>query len=225
MDPGPVVDFGPTAMKTKGFTYIEIIVAMTLVVLLTSMATTSIYNVVHTLINIKNQNQNIQNIMAVHRAVAQAKMSYAADLALLSQPSNPYQQQAQYAITQWNQLAGQNNNSELIALLIDPGQSLPTLPLNPLTPGSRSYLPTSNTAKMILKYDKTTGNPIINYQVVPITDMDSLLRAFQLTVDMDPSKDILATITVGPMLNVTDGTHPTLPVVDWMSGTLQEIQF
>jgi prepilin-type N-terminal cleavage/methylation domain-containing protein len=63
--------------KSNGFTFIEIIIATTLVLILTSMATSTIYNVVHTLMNIKSQYQNIQYVMGVHSAVAQAKMNYA----------------------------------------------------------------------------------------------------------------------------------------------------
>jgi prepilin-type N-terminal cleavage/methylation domain-containing protein len=216
-------------MKTKGFTLVELVVAVTLIVILTSMATTSIYDVVHTLINIKSQYQNIQNVIAVHRAVAQAKMDYATDLAieLASElaanpsptPGGPAPE-AQLEIQRWNNWANQNNNSALIARLIIPDPNLtPPLPFNPLTPGSNSYLPTSNIAKIITNY--VNGNPVINYVTVPITDMNSLLSAFQLTDDMTPTGHVIATITVGPMLDLTTGMRPTLPVVDWKSGTLQ----
>ncbi|MBV8331087.1 MAG: hypothetical protein JOZ61_11560 [Verrucomicrobia bacterium] len=55
--------------------------------------------------------------------------------------------------------------------------------------------------------------------------MNTLLEAFQLTDDLTPTGNIVATITVGPMLDLTTGMRPTLPIVDWKSGTLQEIQF
>ena len=62
--------------------------------------------------------------------------------------------------------------------------------------------------------------------MVQITDMDSLLKAYQLTDNGAPSGNIVATIAVGPMLDVTPGgMRPTLPIIDWKSGTPQEIQF
>ena len=209
-------------LKTKGFTLVEVVVACTLIVILTSMATTSIYDVVHSLINIKSQYQSIQNIIAVHRAVAQAKMNYATDLALLiSNPPIPADAlEAQREITRWNQWASQSNNSQLIARLITPDSNF-SIPI-PLTPGSTSYLPTSNNAK-ITNY--VNGNPVVTYIPVQITSMNTLLEAFQLTDDLTPTGNIVATITVGPMLDLTTGMRPTLPIVDWKSGTLQEIQF
>jgi type II secretory pathway pseudopilin PulG len=206
--------------KTNGFTFVEVIVATTLVIILTSMATSTIYNVVHTLIDIKSQYQSIQYIIALRTAVAQAKMNYATDLAL--QLSNPtYQQVAQNEITQWNSLASQHNDAQLIYTLINPNRTLP-IPLNPLTSGSRSYLPPYNTVKVVTFYNN--GNPVYSTFTTAITDINSLLQAFVLTDNGKPDGNIIATISVGPMLDLTTGTRPTLPIVDWKSGTLPEIQ-
>ena len=46
-------------------------------------------------------------------------------------------------------------------------------------------------------------NPVATYVLVQITDIDSLLRAYQLTDDGTPTDNIVATIEVGPMLDVT----------------------
>jgi type II secretory pathway pseudopilin PulG len=209
-------------MRTKGFTLIEIVVACTLLIMLSTIATTSTYNFVQAMANVKTQYFNIQNIMALHSILAQAKMNYATDLALeLSNPSN--QNEAQAEIQRWNTWARANDSPSLINRLINPDPQLtdiPRVPLNP--PPSRSYLPASNDAKVITYIN---GNPVTNNIVVLITDINSLLKAYQLTDDGTPTGNIVATIAVGPMLDVTSGTRPTLPIIDWKSGTLQEIQF
>ena len=74
-------------MKTKGFTLIELVVACTLLLMLSTIATTSTFNFVQATANLKAQYNNIQNIMALHEALVQAKMNYATDLALGSQRS------------------------------------------------------------------------------------------------------------------------------------------
>jgi type II secretory pathway pseudopilin PulG len=198
-------------MKAKGFTLVELVVACTLLILLSTIATTSTFNFVQATVNLKAEYNNIQNIMALHSALVQAKMNYSTDLAVES--TNPsFAGEAQTEIQHWNVLAQQNDSVDLIARLITPDPLLTNLPLAPLTTGSRSYLPTSRNG-------------------VPITDMNSLLKAFQLTDDGTPSGNIVATISVGPMLSVsTTGstvttTRPMLPVIDWRSGTPQEIQF
>jgi prepilin-type N-terminal cleavage/methylation domain-containing protein len=226
---GTVPAMKTKGLKTNGFTFIEIMVALTIVVLLTTLATSTIYDVVHTLINKNSQYLNMQYIMAVHRAVAQAKLSYATDLAielaseLAATPPTPTPE-AQLEITRWNNWASQNDNFHLIDRLINPDPNLPNLPLNPLTPGSRSYLPTYNTVQVTINYQN--GNPVIKTFTTQITDMDSLLRAFVLTDNGQPEGgNVIATISVGTMLDLTTGTRPTLPIVDWKSGTLQEIQF
>jgi type II secretory pathway pseudopilin PulG len=209
-------------MRTKGFTLIEIVVACTLLIMLSTIATTSTYNFVQAMANVKIQYFNIQNIMALHSILAQAKMNYATDLALeLSNPSN--QNEAQAEIQRWNTWARANDSPSLINRLINPDPQLtdiPRVPLNP--PPSRSYLPASNDAKVITYIN---GNPVTNNIVVLSTDINSLLKAYQLTDDGTPTGNIVATIAVGPMLDVTSGTRPTLPIIDWKSGTLQEIQF
>jgi type II secretory pathway pseudopilin PulG len=202
---GTVIHAGPPAMKTKGFTLVELVVACTLLIMLSTIATTSTYNFVQATVNLKAQYNNIQNILALHSALVQAKMHYATDLALES--TNPsFAGEAQNEIQHWNFLAQQNDSVDLIARLIAPDPLLTNLPLAPLNPSSRSYLPTSRSG-------------------VQITDMDSLLKAYQLTDNGTPTGNIVATIAVGPMLDVTSGTRPTLPIIDWKSGTLQEIQF
>ena len=70
------------AMKNKGFTLVELVVACTLLLMLSTIATTSTYNFVQATANLKAQYNNIQNIMALHSALVQAKMNYATDLAL-----------------------------------------------------------------------------------------------------------------------------------------------
>ena len=208
------------ALKTKGFTLIELVVACTLLIMLSTIATTSTYNFVQATTNLKAQYINIQNIMALHSVLANAKMNYATDLALESNQS-----EAQYEIQHiWNSWAQQNDNGGLIGRLITPDPNLPDLPLAPPNPGSRSYLPTSRNVPVTTYIN---GNPVITYVVVQITDINSLLQAYQLTDDGTPTGNIVATITVGPMLAGTPPppTRPTLPIIDWKAGTLQEIRF
>jgi prepilin-type N-terminal cleavage/methylation domain-containing protein len=192
-------------MKTKGFTLVELVVACTLLLMLSTIATTSTYNFVQATANLKAQYNNIQNIMALHSALVQAKMNYATDLALES--SNITEGgEAKAEIQHWNLLAQQHANVDLIARLITPDPLLPDLPLAPLNPGSRSYFLTSRNG-------------------VQITDINSLLKAYQLTDTGTPIGNIVATIAVGPMLDLTSGMRPTPPIIDWRSGTPQEIQF
>jgi prepilin-type N-terminal cleavage/methylation domain-containing protein len=197
--------FRATAMKTKGFTLVELVVACTLLLMLSTIATTSTYNFVQATANLKAQYNNIQNIMALHTALVQAKMNYATDLALDS--SNITEGgEAKTEIGHWNLLAQEHDNVDLIARLITPDPLLPDLPLAPLTPGFKSYLPTTHNG-------------------VPITDINSLLKAYELTDNGTPTGNIVATISIGPMLDLTSGMRPTPPIIDWRSGTPQEIQF
>jgi prepilin-type N-terminal cleavage/methylation domain-containing protein len=190
-------------MRNKGFTLVELVVACTLLLMLSTIATTSTYNFVQATANLKAQYNNIQNIMALHSVLVQAKMNYATDLAI--DASDPdFAAAAQNEKTVWNLWAQQHNSGGLISRLINPG--VPNLPLSPLTPGSRSYLPISRNG-------------------VQITDMDSLLKAYELTDNGTPTGNIVATVAVGPMLDLTSGMRPTLPIIDWRSGTPQEIQF
>ena len=85
-------------MKTKGFTLIELVVACTLLLMLSTIATTSTFNFVQATGNLKAQYNNIQNIMLLHKALVQAKMNYATDLALASNEA------AETAIQHWNHL-------------------------------------------------------------------------------------------------------------------------
>jgi prepilin-type N-terminal cleavage/methylation domain-containing protein len=206
------------AMKTKGFTLVELVVACTLLLMLSTIATTSTFNFVQATGNLKAQYNNIQNIMALHSVLVQAKMNYAADLALETNNVN----EAKAEIQHWNLLAEQHDSQDLIARLINPDPILTDLPRSPLNPGSRSYLPTSRNVPVTTVVG---GNPVTHFVLVPITDLDSLLRAYQLTDSGAPGGNIVATIAVGPMLDLTSGMRPTLPIIDWKSGTPQEIQF
>jgi type II secretory pathway pseudopilin PulG len=205
-------------MKTKqGFTLIELVVACTLLIMLSTIATTSTYNFVQATANLKAQYINIQNIMALHSVLANAKMNYATDLALESNQS-----EAQAEIQRWNLWAQENDNGGLIGRLISPDPNLTDLPLAPLNAGSRSYLPTSRNVPVTTYIN---GNPVITYVLVQITDINSLLKAFQLTDDGTPTGNIVATIGVGPMQEGTPPTRPTLPIIDWKASTPQEIRF
>src|SRR5580700_9694382 len=103
MGPGPPFISIP-AMKTKGFTLVELVVACTLLLMLSTIATTSTFNFVQATANLKAQYNNIQNIMALHEALVQAKMNYATDLAL-----GP---NSEAEIQHWNLLAQQNDSAD-----------------------------------------------------------------------------------------------------------------
>ena len=210
-------------MRNKGFTLVELVVACTLLLMLSTIATTSTFNFVQATGNLKAQYNNIQNIMLLHKALVQAKMNYATDLALESTNTNETKANAAKAeIAHWNLLAQQNDSTDLILRLITPDPILSDLPFSPLTPGSRSYLPTSRNVPVTTNVN---GNPVTTFVLVQITDMDSLLKAYQLTDSGAPSGNIVATIAVGPIQDLTSGMRPTLPIIDWKSGTPQEIQF
>src|SRR6202035_4466616 len=95
--------FRSPAMKTKGFTLVELVVACTLLLMLSTIATTSTYNFVQATANLKAQYNNIENIMALHSALVQAKMSYATHLALQSANINEGAE-AKTEIQHWNLL-------------------------------------------------------------------------------------------------------------------------
>jgi len=232
-----------TLMKTKGFTFIEVIVSVTLLLLLSSIATTTMYNFLQATIKLNAQYRNIQNIMALHSALANAKMNYATDLAFqLASAQAVLPTDATYtaaqtrityvntAITLWNLSAQQNDSDSLINKLInpDPDKSL-GIPLAHLNPNSNSYLPASRNVQ-VTTYD-SNGNAATTTVVVQIRDITSLLQAYQLTDNGTPSGNPVATISVGPILEVASDTsvmsytRPMLPIIDWKSGTTQEIQF
>ena len=203
-------------MKTKGFTLVELVVACTLLLMLSTVATTSTFNFVQATANLKAQYNNVQNIMLLHKALVQAKMNYATDLALESTNTNEAKaSEAKAEIQHWNLLAQQNDSLDLIARLINPASTA-------TNPTARSYLPTSRNVPVTTIIN---GNPVTNFVMVQITDMDSLLKAYQLTDNGSPTGNIVATIAVGPMLDPTSGMRPTLQIIDWKSGTPQEIQF
>jgi type II secretory pathway pseudopilin PulG len=211
-------------MKTKGFTLVELVVACTLLIMLSTIATTSTYNFVQATANLKAQNISIQNIMALHGVLVQAKMNYATDLALVASAANAASdttkaQGVEAEIQLWNGWAAQNESPLLIGRLITPG--LTGLPL--VNPGG-SYLPTS---RMVQVTTSINGKVQTNSVVVQITDLDSLLRAYELTDDGTPTGNIVATIGIGSMLDVSSAppTRPTLPIIDFKSGTPQWIRF
>jgi prepilin-type N-terminal cleavage/methylation domain-containing protein len=232
MGPGPSF-ISISAMKNKGFTLVELVVACTLLLMLSTVATTSTFNFVQATANLKAQYNNIQNIMALHSVLVQAKMNYGTDLtsaltaaqaSVAANPNNPaevaIEQALEHALWNWNNLARQNDSQDLISVLINP----PTgFPLAPLYPPSRSYLPTSRNVSVMTM---NSGNPVTTYVLVQITDMPSLLKAYQLTDSGTPTGNIVATISVGTMLDLGPPLiRPTLPIIDWKSGTPQEIQF
>jgi hypothetical protein len=156
-------------------------------------------------------------------------MNYATDLASArtsasATPNNPAEVPIEDAISNWNLLARQNDSQDLISVLINPPAGIqPALPLAPLNPASRSYLPTSRNVPVTTMVG---GFPVTTYVLVQITDMPSLLKAYQLTDNGTPTGNIVATISVGPILDLGPPlTRPTLPIIDWKSGTPQEIQF
>jgi prepilin-type N-terminal cleavage/methylation domain-containing protein len=195
-------------MKTKGFTLVELVVACTLLLMLSTIATTSTYNFVQATANLKAKYNTIQNIMALHSALVQAKMNYATDLALESNTAVASNiQEAKVEIQHWNLLAQENDSMDLIARLISPDTNFTDPPLAPSSvPPPKSYLLTSLNG-------------------VQITDINSLLKAYELTDNGTPTGNIVATVTVGTMLDLTSGIRPMQPVVDWESGTPQWIQF
>jgi prepilin-type N-terminal cleavage/methylation domain-containing protein len=216
---GPPNNSSP-ATRTKGFTLLELVVACTILLLLSTVATTTTYNFVQAAANLKAQYINVFNIMALSKALATAKMNYATDLAMFAALSSNNQTAVQDELQQLNGLAQQHDNPSLIGRLISPLAGLPLAPINP--PPSRSYLPASRNVPVTTYMN---GNPVTTYVLVQITDIDSLLRAYQLTDDGTPTGNIIATIEVGPMLDVTHQIRPTLPTIDWKAGTVQEIQY
>ena len=203
-------------MKNKGFTLVELVVACTLLLILSTVATTSTYNFVQATANLKAEYINVQNVMALHSALVNAKMNYATDLAVLSSTNSGG---VKHAIQQWNGWAQQNDSLDMIDQLINPGLTAP--------PGG-SYLPPSRTVQVITNVN---GIPQTSSVVVPITDMNSLLEAYQLTNNGTPTGNIVATIGLGTMLddsNPSSVIRPTLPIINfqnWINGTLQTVQF
>jgi type II secretory pathway pseudopilin PulG len=227
------------AVKKKSFTLIEVVVACTLLLLLSTVAITTTYNFIGATANLKAQANSMKNIMALHRVLANAKLNYATDLALLLYPaqaalaalladptSSPAQVTAaqskvtsiQNVITAWNSSAQQGDSQTLIGLLINP--VFPGLPSLPLANPGGSYLPTSQIVQVV------GGNPVTTTPVtVQITDLTSLLRAYQLTDTGTPTGNPVTTISVGTIMDRANGVRPSMPIIDWKGGTLQEIQY
>ena len=130
-------------------------------------------------------------------------------------PSNSNAQEAQTELTNWNSSANQSNPANLINVLLNQTQNIK----------NASYLPTS----LLVQFwsPDNNGNPVLNSQTVQITYYDSLLRAFLLTDKRTPksSDTIVATLTLGRILDVANHISPTLPQIDWRRGRMQEILF
>jgi hypothetical protein len=222
-------------MKNKGFTFIEIIVATTLLIMLTSMAATTAYNFIQSVNTYRGQFESLKyGISGLYATVSLAKTNYEADLAsavasaqvtLAKDPTDSTAaallQQARNELTYWN-TTNQNNAPNLIKKLLN------------VTPNIKnaSYLPQSNQA-LVWRAD-ANGNPVQDTENPLITDYDSLLRAFLLTDNRTPDltkKDgtpnaIVAALTLGRILDLTNpNISPSLPQIDWRRGTMQEIVF
>ena len=204
-------------MKNKGFTFIEIMVATTLLLILSSMAATTAYNFIQTVNTYRGQFESLRDgISGLYGTVSLAKMTYEADLAFAAaNPSNPNAQEAKNELIYWNSSANQNSPSNLINVLLN------------VTPNIKkaSYLPSFNTV-LVWRKD-ANGNPVQDTETPQITDYDSLLRAFLLTNTRTPdiTDPIVATLTLGRILDVANNISPTLPQIDWRRGTMQEILF
>src|SRR6202035_3127593 len=123
--------FSIPAMRNKGFTLVELVVACTLLLMLSTIATTSTYNFVQATANLKAQYNNIQNIMLLHKALVQAKMNYATDLALESNTGDPNNvQEVKDELQRWNTKAQQNDSIDLITRLINPDTNFTDPPLS-----------------------------------------------------------------------------------------------
>jgi prepilin-type N-terminal cleavage/methylation domain-containing protein len=207
--------------KIKGFTFIEMIVATTLLVILTSMAATTAYNFIQSVTSFRAQFESLRDsISGLYSTVSLAKMTYEADLAFavangVNNPNDPNAQEAQKELNNWNSPANQSNPANLINVLLNQTPNIK----------KSSYLPTS----LLVQFwtHDNNANAVQSSETVQITDYDSLLRAFLLTDKRtpDPSDTIVATLTLGRILDVANHISPTLPQIDWRRGTMQEILF
>jgi type II secretory pathway pseudopilin PulG len=105
-------------MKTKGFTLIELVVACTLLMILSTLATTSVDNLVQAFKNLQATNQTLTNngkIWTLKFMLARAQLAYAAA------PTTD-----QGALSHWNFLVEQNDTVDLI-LLIAPNFQIPRI--------------------------------------------------------------------------------------------------
>lgn len=95
-------------MKTKqGFTLLELVVACTLLMLLSTMATTTANNFVQAIKQLRATNQ----VWSLKFALAQAKLAYANAIATGKVPDSTV------AINHWNTLVGENDSADLIPSL------------------------------------------------------------------------------------------------------------
>ena len=218
-------------MKNKGFTFIEIIVATTLLLLLSELATTTAYHFMQAATNLKSQFENLRDgINGLYATVSLAKITYEADsnfaiaLGLNNNPINDPNVQAAYnearkELDYWNSSAGQSNPANLINVLLNPN------PLIKKSPGG--YLPAFNTVQV---WRNDNGNMVLDTETPSITDYNSLLRAFLLTDKRTPDATdpiVAALTTLGMILDVGSKPQisPTLPQIVWRRGTTQQILF
>jgi prepilin-type N-terminal cleavage/methylation domain-containing protein len=136
-------------MKTKqGFTLIELVVACTLLMMLSTIATTTADNFMQAVKQLKNTNQ----VWSLKFTLAQAELNYANAIATGPNPS--------LAISNWNQLVQQNNLDGLIATLgpyFGPG-----------LPPNITDLPSLLQAKGMYDPNNSANNPQI--QLYTLTD-------------------------------------------------------
>lgn len=95
--------------RSKGFTLIELVVACTLLMILSTVATTSVDNLVQAFKSLSTTNQTLTNnnkVSTLKFMLAQAQLAYAAA------PTTD-----QTAITHWNLLVQENASVDLIPLI------------------------------------------------------------------------------------------------------------
>jgi Tfp pilus assembly protein PilE len=95
-------------LKTKGFTLIELVVARTLLMILSTLATTSVDSLVQAFKNLQATNQTLTNngkIWTLKFMLARAQLAYAATI---TDPS---------AATTWNTQVAQNETVDLIPVI------------------------------------------------------------------------------------------------------------
>ena len=139
-------------MKTKGFTLVELVTACTLLLMLSTIATTSTFNFVQATANLKAQYNNIQSIMALHSVLVQAKMNYATDLALSSNTS-----EAEAESTALESFGTTKRQRGPHSSPNKPGPDFNGSSACSSNPSSRSYLPTSRNVPVTTNIN---GNPV-----------------------------------------------------------------
>jgi prepilin-type N-terminal cleavage/methylation domain-containing protein len=98
-------------MKTKGFTLIELVVACTLLLMLSTIATTSVDNLVQAFKNVQATNQTLtyrNQVWTLKFMLTQAQLAYAATIAIPPNPPPPL------VISTWNTKVTENDSVDLI---------------------------------------------------------------------------------------------------------------